>query len=60
MALGLIILRRVYGGVEYIAAAMLCIGVATFTLVDSRVSPKFYLCAASKACQQVVKQVNSL
>jgi hypothetical protein len=47
MALGLIILRRVYGGVEYIAAAMLCIGVATFTLVDSRVSPKFHLCVRS-------------
>jgi len=41
MALGILILKRTYTPMEYISAFMLCTGVASFTLVDSKVSPKF-------------------
>ncbi len=38
MALGLLVLRRGYSLLEYVAAMMLCAGIAIFTLVDSKVS----------------------
>ena len=41
MLLGLLIIRRTYSAMEYVSAGMLCLGVAAFTLVDSKVSPKF-------------------
>jgi hypothetical protein len=37
MMLGILILRRTYSALEYIAAVMLCAGVASFTLIDSKV-----------------------
>eukprot|EP00961_Rhodomonas_salina_P194885 2631603-Rhodomonas_salina.2 len=38
MALGIFVLRRSYTFLEYTAGFMLCAGIATFTLVDSKVS----------------------
>ncbi len=53
MALGLVILRRSYAGMEYCAAMMLCVGVSAFTLVDSRVSPKFDMTGIALLCVAV-------
>jgi adenosine 3'-phospho 5'-phosphosulfate transporter B3 len=53
MVLGLLILRRSYSVLEYVAAAMLCVGVATFTLVDSKVSPKFDMIGIALLCLAV-------
>jgi adenosine 3'-phospho 5'-phosphosulfate transporter B3 len=39
MMLGILILRRTYSAMEYAAAVMLCAGVASFTLVDSKAHP---------------------
>jgi len=41
MALGLLIIRRGYSGLEYAAAVMLCAGTALFVLSDANVSPDF-------------------
>ena len=53
MALGIFILRRAYSAMEYCAAGMLCIGVAAFTLVDSKVSPKFDVTGIALLCLAV-------
>lgn len=53
MALGLLILRRTYSGMEYCAAMMLCVGVSAFTLVDSQVSPKFDVKGIALLCLAV-------
>lgn len=53
MALGLLILRRSYSGMEYCAALMLCVGVSAFTLVDSKVSPKFDMTGIALLCLAV-------